>query len=159
MRYRSREWFQQRIKTLNEKHVTTASQMNAVLREMMDLATEDWRTQVAVVILNAVANVQRRTPVDTGRARAGWQIEAGASPSNDAPAEGLSRADYARIASDAVANAPDLTTADVVHIVNNVKYILILNAGWSKKHPAGFIDNMLDEIRRALEEIARSSRA
>ena len=71
MRYRSREWFQQRIKTLNEKHVTTAAQMNAVLREMMELATEDWRTQVAVVILNAVANVQRRTPVDTGRARAG----------------------------------------------------------------------------------------
>ena len=68
-------------------------------------------------------------------------------------------ADYARIASEAVANAPDLTTADVVYIVNNVKYILILNAGWSKKQPAGFIDNMLDEIKRALEEIARSSRA
>ena len=159
MRYRSREWFRQRIKTLDEKHVTTAAQMNAVLREMMELATEDWRTQVAVVILNAVANVQRRTPVDTGRARSGWQIEAGASPSNDAPAEGLSRADYARIASEAVANAPDLTTADVVHIVNNVTYILILNAGWSKKQHAGFIDNMLDEIKRALEEIARSSRA
>ena len=58
MRYRSREWFRQRINTLNEKHVTTAAQMNAILREMVELATEDWRTQVAVVILNAVANVQ-----------------------------------------------------------------------------------------------------
>ena len=44
--------------------------------------------------------------------------------------------------------------ADVIIVLNNVEYILALNAGWSKKQPAGFIDGFLLRVKRRLQDLA-----
>lgn len=152
-RYRSRAWFEQRINTLNNKNCTTGAQVNAVFREMAELSIEMAREVAVVAIVQAFAKLLDTTPLDTGRARAGWQIVIASGEREFVP--GTTPEAIASAAARAIPSAQDLTQADIIWVVNNVEYILALNAGWSKKLPGGFIDNFLLDVRVKLEEAAR----
>ena len=62
--------------------------------------------------------------------------------------------EYAAMIREAVPSGASLTEADVIYIVNNVEYIMMLEAGWSKKQPAGFIGNFLNTLKRELNALA-----
>lgn len=81
--------------------------INQIEQQVVDVA--------AKVTLDATADLVAATPVDTGRARQGWQAE---TPTK---------------------------LGDQGHIINDVLYIDRLNAGHSKQAPAGFIESVVQK--------------
>lgn len=171
-RYRSRAWFRQRIKTLEEKQCTTAAQINATLAELATLHIGEMRAAIVEKIIAGFEKVRQETPKDTGRAQAAWQITADAGkieyvpPVIKRPGGKKAKAggddilpEYAAMIREAVPDRAKLTTADVIYIVNNVEYIMMLEAGWSRQAPKGFIGNFLTTLRRELEALAAKYRA
>lgn len=85
------------------------------------------------------------TPVDTGRARNGWDLTAD-QPSDYVPPEGQDR--YP--APDAGLMIVALNDSDpfgVIWIVNNVVYIVALDEGHSSRSPAGMTSVALANLR------------
>ena len=170
-RYRSRAWFRRRIGTLEKKHCATAAQLNATLAELAKLHIGEMRAAIVEKIMVGFEALRTATPKDTGRARAGWQISGDAGVTEYVPpvvkrADGGKvkaggddiRPEYAAMIREAVPDEAKLTGADVVYIVNNVEYILWLEAGWSRQAPRGFIGNFLFTLRRELEAAAAKHR-
>lgn len=100
--------------------------------------------------LEALQRVVNRTPVDTGRARGGWQVARTAGdndPGTEDPAgastvaAGLSIIDRISIA------------FQEIHIFNNVNYIVFLEEGSSQQAPNGMVATTI----RELEQIARQA--
>lgn len=153
---RSRAGIRRRIDELNRKHCRDARELRATLNQLVQLGRENIRQGIVITILAAFENLVRRTPVDTGRLRAGWRV----SPVDAAfvPPEGAypqyQRDNVSSAVSGAIEGAGQLTKADVIWIYNNVEYVLALNAGWSKRQPGGFIDMFLNEVNMKLNELA-----
>lgn len=81
------------------------------------------------------------TPVDTGHARANWQVGLGNNPTEELPAfdpSGQETIDRAQ------ATLSTRRTGQVIYIANNVKYLQRLNEGWSAKAPAGFVEKAVN---------------
>lgn len=114
----------------------------------IDLNSQAGAQQIADILIGSVCKAAKlagietlrqlyiSTPVDTGRARWGWQCTINA-PSQELPPEGdytfpdvLSR----------TAELNEFTIADTIFIANSVPYVLKLNAGSSKQAPARFIE-------------------
>lgn len=147
-RYRSREWFKQRIRVLNEKKCTTAAQINAVLSEMAELTESAVVSGIVEILIEEFSRLQAETPVDTGRAKAAWLITGNRGAIEFVPGE--NEATYTPQSP----NPSDFLTANTIIVVNNVPYILVLNAGWSKQQPAGFIDGFLLRVKRRVDALA-----
>jgi hypothetical protein len=84
------------------------------------------------------------TPVDTGRARANWQVSIDApveSETVDTNAQGAIERNKGTIAS---------YRGGALIIQNNVPYIGALNDGWSAQAPAGFVEKALQNAARAV---------
>jgi hypothetical protein len=103
--------------------------------------------------LEVVRRVIPRTPVDTGRARVGWQVsqdsridtapEAGVGPSGGANASAAA----ASALQDALAQIAKVRAFSVTYIQNNVEYIGFLEGGSSKQAPNGMLGITLAEVR------------
>lgn len=102
--------------------------------------------KVAVAVDTAVVLA---TPVDTGRARANWQVELG-EVSNDSEVtsfpEGKGGDSGAAAAMQAInAGKNQINTYasrfKEIHIYNNLPYIQRLNDGYSAQAPAGFVES------------------
>lgn len=96
-------------------------------------------SSVAVIKTAALINqtVVLATPVDTGRARGGWQIGIGFSPRGfntpmDPNGSGTVSANRLKIGR--------RRSGQTIHIANNVEYIGFLNDGSSAQAPAGFVE-------------------
>lgn len=97
--------------------------------------------RVVEVAAAVQAELQIATPVDTGFARANWQLTVGAPASGEV---GLTGGDL-----------PPVTyriDQGPVFITNNAEYIRLLNAGWSKQAEAGFVQLA---IARGVAEVRR----
>jgi hypothetical protein len=80
-----------------------------------------------------LSNVVQRSPVDTGRLRANWQVGVGSAPSGTSPGGDPLSSGGSRINS---VNNPDAT----IYISNNVRYINFVNGGIrGNEANAGFI--------------------
>ena len=87
--------------------------------------------------LQVLTGVVNKTPVDTGRARGGWQVD-NASPEIDQNgAMTISKGAFA------INKTP--FSANVI-ISNNVDYILFLEDGSSQQAPQGMVKRTLDEV-------------
>lgn len=122
--------------------------INALARELLVDADLIKRK----VALDIYARLQSKTPVDTGRARAGWSVStAGASYYNkvtrEAPA-GWKKGDSPYYP---LPKAPVISPgAPVIYIYNNVDYIGMLNDGKSTQAPAMFVETTVDEVMGGL---------
>lgn len=94
------------------------------------------------VVYDIHNRVTERTPVDTGRARAAWQITVG-EPSTFIMPEGV-------YGPPPPPPMPAMSIKDVVYITNNVPYIEYLEDGSSKQAPAGMVALSLAEIEAEL---------
>lgn len=92
------------------------------------------------------------TPVDTGRARANWQVSCNTPITTDREpyshgAEGSTGGANARAAIEqgkhAVASYKGGTAEAAIYIANNLSYIGKLNNGSSKQMPAGFVERSI----------------
>ena len=152
---RTREGMRRRIAWLNKKHCKTARELTDTLKEQAKLGREVMRLDAIAAVLKCFPRLIERTPVDTSRARAGWQITG--SPGDIEFVPGKSSGAILRALRGAVRNST-FTAEDSIFVFNNVEYILALNAGWSKKQPGNFIDLFLQELRQELEKVAQASR-
>lgn len=91
--------------------------------------------KVAVAVDGAVVIA---TPVDTGRARANWQVAIGATPTGVVDA--VDKSGQAAI-SQGESVISRYKGGDTVHITNNLPYIGRLNDGHSAQAPAGFVES------------------
>lgn len=99
--------------------------------------------RVAVAVDTAVVLA---TPVDTGRARANWQVEIGQAPegTREPFASGQSGSSGAANAMAAIEEGKKKIAqyrgGSEIHIYNNLSYIQDLNNGKSAQAPAGFVE-------------------
>lgn len=89
------------------------------------------------IALDVYSRLIATTPVDTGRARAGWSVSA-ERPESGAPAAGQKSYPFP------AAVMPK--GAKIICIYNNVEYILKLNDGHSKQAPAMFVETAVSEV-------------
>lgn len=107
-------------------------------------------TVVRKIAVDLHTKITKRTPVDTGRARASWMLTEGA-PSDVAP-------DASAFPKGKTAPAPptpDVAAIDgkkSVFIVSNLIYIEPLENGHSKQAPAGMVAVSLAEVKAEIEQ-------
>lgn len=106
--------------------------------------------------LEVAASVVRRTPVDTGRARANWNTTIG-QPSY-AVAESFDKAGATAIAQSAAALS-GFKSGPSIWIANGLPYIGELERGSSKQAPAGMVEITVIEwqgiVKQAATEVRR----
>jgi hypothetical protein len=122
---------------------------SADLQKFCDKTRIKADTFVRKVTLDLFGEVVQRTPVDTGMARANWQIGIGERPEgtvDDAARmkriKGQSnKSSYdggrAAMAGGAMANFSNIQAGGVNYIVNNLPYIMKLEDGTSQQAPQG----------------------
>lgn len=110
-----------------------ARRIRALARRMPDNVDKIVK-QAAIAVDQAVVLA---TPVDTGRARGGWQVGLGGPSTED-----LGLLDQSGAAAIARNNGAILTRrlGQDIFISNNVEYIGFLNEGSSSQAPAGFVE-------------------
>lgn len=148
---RSRESMRRRIEWLNKKNAKTVAELGKYLKEQVALGKKLMRDDVIAAILKCFANLVRRTPVDTGRLRAGWQFTGDVSNIEFMP--GTSKSEIKRALNNSIRNSVFGET-DALYVFNNVEYLLALNAGWSKRQAGHFIDKFLQELKGELQKAA-----
>lgn len=99
--------------------------------------------KMASMILQSVVIA---TPVDTGHARANWQVGIDGEPSEE-----LAQEDKTGQATISAGNAVLQTKqpGQTIHIANNVPYIKRLNEGWSAQAPSGYIEKAINTALQA----------
>lgn len=117
-----------------------ANRIRKVARDI-EPAVDDTLRKVALV---ANQTLIMATPVDTGRARANWQVSINAtvdSETGDTNAQAAIERNKGVIA--------DYQGGEII-IQNNVPYIEALNNGSSSQAPAGFVEKALQAAARAV---------
>lgn len=87
------------------------------------------------------------TPVDTGRARAGWTLSINV-PSGYVPPEG-------KYGMPSMPKLGNFTVKDVIYISNNLPYIVPLNNGHSEQAPARFVESSAARVQNAVSVAAK----
>lgn len=109
----------------------------AIARQIVTEALEGVTVKVTLDLWRRLAMY---TPVDTGRARAGWNIAKGERTARYTPPEGV-------YAFPAIPPVPYVRGQDI-YITNNVSYIESLDEGSSQQAPEGFSERATDETVR-----------
>lgn len=152
----TQEWWQNRIDYLNRKVCRSGKELQETVTELVEAHKGLSRAVIAAAIVREFSELVKQTPVDTGRARAGWSI--GTEPSEWTPPPGvweefLTNGSIDSAVAKGLANKK-LSDADVIYICNNVEYILPLEAGWSAQAPQGFIGKFLQRLNMQLTQLA-----
>ncbi len=123
-----------------------ARRMSAIARGIEE------NSSIAVIKTAAVINqtVVLATPVDTGRARGGWQVGIGFSPRGlNTP---LDQSGSGTVSANRLTIGRRRPGQDI-HIANNVDYIGFLNDGSSAQAPAGFVEAAVRQGSAAVRRI------
>lgn len=153
-----RQQLQRQMEEANDRICANGRDLKKAFQQWVNAAHEDGLLAFLAQLADCYGRLVQRTPVDTGRARAGWHIEGEPSEWKPAPGEyEKAKAEAAAVISQEVLKLEDLSKADVIYIMNNVEYILPLEAGWSRQS-SGFWALFLSELSSQLEKAAERSR-
>jgi hypothetical protein len=124
--------------------VTNLNQFN---RKVSKFAERIPREKVPLFIkkisLEALRRVVQKTPVDTGRARGGWQVtfnQPSKSPTGNTDPSGSGTI------SAGASKINQLNKPAAVFITNNVEYIIYLEDGTSDQAPKGMVAITIQEL-------------
>lgn len=154
------EYWRSRIEELDKRVCRDGAELQRTISELVEANTGLVRAQVIEIITEEFAALIEKTPVDSGRARAGWMMTD--KPTEDEPPQVKKRAngggveaEFASLIERHLREATELglTQPDVVYICNNVKYILALESGWSIQAPQGFIALFMQRITNRLNQL------
>ena len=150
---RARDRFAGVVREVSGRRVGDAYALQKVMDQAFSKMGEAAKQVIVEVLLEEFAQLQASTPYDTGRAQAGWLISSEGSSWGFVPAEGQATYQPQR------PSEGSLMRSDVIFVINNVEYILYLEAGWSKRQPGGFVANFLANCKRRIAaECAAMSR-
>ena len=121
-----------------------------VLRIARDLTKQQLQPFVKKIALQVLRGVVLKSPVDTGRFRANWQVSIGSPIETELDAVEPRRVnqgggDTLAKGRATILNAPQI---DVVWLSNNVPYAERLENGYSKQAASGVVAVTLEEIRQ-----------
>lgn len=153
-----RRELQRQMEEANGRICANGRDLKKAFQQWVNAAHEDGLLAFLAQLADCYGRLVQRTPVDTGRARAGWHIEGEENEWRPDPGEyEKAKAEAVAIISQEVLKLEDLSKADVIYIMNNVEYILPLEAGWSRQS-SGFWALFLSELSSQLEKAAERSR-
>ena len=113
--------------------------------------TERNLTQVGrKVALEMFKRVIYKTPVDTGRARANWQVTIGSQASGTVEIDDKSGG---ATMSKATAASAGFKAGDTIYLTNNLPYIRKLEEGSSQQAPAGMVALTVQEFAAVVKSI------
>lgn len=134
----------------------TPSEIELKFKAVKDLTTQKVAKIQRAVFLDISKRVIERTPVDTGRARSGWDAEVDNFATNlnqevtkERPL-GPDQATAKALESALAATGKHVVGQDLC-LGNSVEYIQYLNSGSSKQAPAGMTDEVLNEYKTIVE--------
>lgn len=109
-------------------------------------------TVVRRVTLEIFVNVVRRSPVDTGRFRANWNVSYGTPnvTTTEITQKGLSGR-----GTDEALRSATLPVGGVVYISNSLPYATRLENGWSQKAPYGMVKVSVTQFESAVKRALR----
>ena len=119
------------------------SQWVTKTEQKMDLA-------VRKIALELFSRVILKSPVDTGRFRANWQVAIGSVPDGTLSLE--DKGGTATI-SKATATTAGVKAGDVIYLVNNLPYAQRLEDGYSGQAPAGMVGLTVQEFQQVVRQI------
>jgi hypothetical protein len=113
------------------------------------------------VVLELFTRVIYKTPVDTGRARANWQVSIGSMPTGTIK---INDANGSATVSRATAAAAGFSAGDVIFLTNNLPYIRRLEeggygdgpktvGGFSRQAPAGMVALTVQEFQAVVNQV------
>lgn len=153
-----RRELQRQMEEANDRICANGRDLKKAFQQWVNAAHEDGLLAFLAQLADCYERLVQRTPVDTGRARAGWHIEGEENEWRPDPGEyEKAKAEAAAVISQEVLKLEALSKADVIYIMNNVEYILPLEAGWSRQS-SGFWALFLSELSSQLEKAAERSR-
>jgi hypothetical protein len=103
------------------------------------------------VALELFKRVIYKTPVDTGRARANWQVTIGAQAGGTVE---LNDKSGGATMSKATAASAGFKAGDTIYLTNNLPYIRRLEEGSSQKAPAGMVALTVQEFAQIVNQIS-----
>lgn len=119
--------------------------------EKIKVAPEKVQKKVAIDLWSSIT---RRTPVDTGRARANWFLSVGAPTQRLDPYPGAKTGEVPE------PPLPDVTNVDgykSVFIINNLPYIEALEHGHSKQAPNGMVRLAIQSAQLRIEKALKEA--
>jgi hypothetical protein len=134
-----------------------AEQFNAALREFaVKVVPEKARDVTRAIALEGLRRIVQKTPVDTGHARAGWQVTLDTQQDGVALNLDKSGANTIRSGSAVINHAVARADMPRIFISNNVEYIEILEdgrlegeaAGEGRFVPQGGVYGLMGRVRR-----------
>ncbi len=116
--------------------------VQAPIREFAKLIDVNLATVCKTLTLELFNAITLRTPVDTGRARASWQVSQKTIPKG-APkgkfSSSTSIAAFETVTASAMPAIAQITGTEVIYIVSNLDYIEPLENGHSAQAPVGMV--------------------
>lgn len=104
------------------------------------------------IALDIFASIIRRTPADTGRARASWNINAGSADLSVSPS--VKKGGKVPL-TDKGGSLGIVAAFSSIFITNNLVYITFLEEGSSTQAPAGMVKVALEEATSFLSKAVR----
>lgn len=153
-----RRGFQKQMELANSRICKNGRELQKSFKSWVEAAHKDGLWAFLAQLADCYGRLVQRTPVDTGRARAGWHIEGRLDEWKPKPGEyEEAKGQAEKLIAREVAKLQDLSKADVVYIMNNIEYILPLEAGYSRQS-SGFWALFMKELSSQLEQAAQRSR-
>lgn len=125
------------------------------LNKFAEFAGDRCDLVVQKTVLSVFSNVLLKSPVDTGRFRANWNVSA-STPDNSTSVstdkQGLATVSKAAIKINSYKAGP------TIYITNALPYAQRLEYGWSKQAPSGMVRITLTEFRDYVKDAIRGLR-
>lgn len=128
--------------SLNDQ--STAS-FKADLEKFAEQTTLTYNDVIRWVVLSIWTKITDRTPVDTGRARASWNLAVGA-PDPKIPPPKLPNTGGIGKPSDPTVTKSDIESGKPIFVTSNLDYIEYLEAGSSDQAAGGMVEISIAEV-------------
>lgn len=139
--------------------MSTAAGFNADLNAFADALELELDQVVRKIAFEAHSSVSKKTPVDTGRARANWNLSAGSIDNSTVPEMGKGTGEHKGQSSPPSSPSPKAVEMkqgdgeDVIYITNNLPYIGVLEDGSSTQAPIGMVAVTMAEIEAGIKDV------
>lgn len=135
---------------MSKTNAASLVEFKADLAKFADLIDVQFDTAVRRIVFELYDKITRRTPVDTGRARASWMISQGSAGTETAPeservdAKSANKAQRAKV-------RDIVKTRAKIWIYNNLPYIKPLEDGSSEQAPQGMVALSVAEVEAKID--------
>lgn len=128
--------------------VDNIADFNKSLGKVMDLVEDGGAAVLKKVSFDTLRNLQKKTPRDTSRARAGWHTTVDQQPSEWKPSK-----DKKSYQVQQFKGGSRIRFDSLINLSNNVEYIVLLDKGSSRQATMGIINPVIVRAHVQLERI------